>query len=68
MTAALEQQFQAVHIGRCQITYRLVKDVYSVSYGYQNLFVDILVTNEFGFTHPKYEVYLNASLSYGKES
>lgn len=43
MTAALEQQFQAVHVGRCQITHQCVKDVNFVSYGYQNLFVDMLL-------------------------
>lgn len=63
-----EQQFQAVHVGRCQITHQHVKDVHFISYGYQNLFVDILLIDEISFTHPKYEVYLNASLSYGKDS
>lgn len=64
----IEQQFQAVHVGRCQITHQCVKDINFVSYDYQNLSVDILLMDEFSFTHPKYEAYLNASLSYGKES
>lgn len=60
-----EQQFQAVHVGRCQITHQHIKDVHFVSYGY---FVDILLMDEISFTHLKYEIYLNASLSYRKES
>lgn len=36
-SAALEQEFQPVHLGRCQITCQHVKDAHFVSYGYQNL-------------------------------
>lgn len=64
-----EQEFQAVHLGRCQIKLQHVKDIHCVSYSYQNLLLNILLMDEFIFTHPKYEVYrLNASLSYGKQS
>lgn len=37
------EQFQTVCVGRCQITHQCVKDVNFFSYGYQNLFVDMLL-------------------------
>lgn len=58
-----EQEVQADHLGRCQITHQHVKDVHCINFGYQNLLLNILLMDEFIFTHPKYEVYLNASLS-----
>lgn len=65
-SAVLEQEFQAVHLGSCQITHQDVKDVHHVSYGYPNLLLNILLIIIFCM-HLKYEVYLNASLFYGKQ-
>lgn len=48
-----EQEFQAVHHSRCQITDQHIKDIHCVSYGYQNLILNILLMDDFIFTHPK---------------